>query len=273
MGWVVVLAVAATLTAFGAFRFRRARRAFFDALVVPRAQEEELTVYEVAYLHGGRRSLARTVLASMVLGGRVSVADGVLTVVDPVARDAVEAEVVRVFGRAPRRRAWRRMERLQRSPGLTAVGRRLGDQGLTAHPSRLRALERADDQLAVIRMASFALGVTAVWMVAARGFPDPLVPGVATFLLVVAGWWAARDRLLRSGGTTQAGRAALAAHQERHQPWCPRIHDPLGDQDAAFLGKATRGEFHGRLGALNKALSPPPQAPLPFEDPPGLGGL
>ncbi|MFF8772500.1 hypothetical protein [Kitasatospora sp. NPDC015120] len=116
--------VAAALTVIGGLRLRRARRAFLDAPVVPRAQEEELTVYEVAHLHGGARAPARTVPASMVLGGRVSVADGVLTVVDPRARDAVEAEVVRVFGRVPRRRAWRRMERLQRAPGVTAVGRR-----------------------------------------------------------------------------------------------------------------------------------------------------
>ncbi|GAA1391180.1 hypothetical protein GCM10009639_20750 [Kitasatospora putterlickiae] len=273
MGWIVVLALAAVLTAVGALRFRRAHRAYMDALVVPREPEEELTVYEVAYLRGGGRSLARTVLASMVLGGRVSAADGVLTVVEPLARDTAEAEVVRVFGRVPRRRAWRRMERLRRAPGLTAVGRRLGDQGLVDHPTLLRAAERARDQLTVIRMLSFALGVAAVWMVAARGFPDPIVPGVATFLLVVAGWRSARDWTYRLGGATEAGRAALAAHGERHQPWRPRVHDPLGDEDAELLGKVALGDLHGRLGALNKAISRPPQAPPPFEDPPGLGGL
>ncbi|MFF4381224.1 TIGR04222 domain-containing membrane protein [Kitasatospora sp. NPDC001547] len=274
MGWIVVLAAAFALTAIGAVRLRRAYRAYVDALVVPRAPEEELTVYEVAYLHRGAGSLAQTVLASMVLRRRVSAADGVLTVVDPVARDAVEAEVVRVFGRVPRRRAWRRMERLRRSAGVTAVGRRLGDQGLVDHPGRRRAAELAADQLTVIRLASLGLGVASVWMVAARGFPSPLVPGVGTFLLVVAGWWAATDVHRRSGGTTEAGRAALAAHRERHQPWRPRIHDPLGDEDAEILGKATRGEFHGRLRALDKAISPPPPPPpSPFEDPPGLGGL
>ncbi|MFJ6382594.1 TIGR04222 domain-containing membrane protein [Kitasatospora sp. NPDC092039] len=274
MGWIVVLAAAFALTAIGAVRLRRAHRAYVDALVVPRAPEEELTIYEVAYLHRGARSLAETVLASMVLGGRVSVADGVLTVVDPVARDAVEAEVVRVFGRVPRRRAWRRMERLRRSAGITAVGRRLGDQGLVDHPGRRRAAERAADQLTVIRLASFALGVAAVWMVAARGFPDPLVPGVGTFLLVVAGWRSSTDVHHRSDGTTEAGRAALAVHRERHQPWRPRLHDPLGDADAEILGKTTRGEFHGRLRALDKAISlPPSPPPPPFEDPPGLGGL
>ncbi|MER7707694.1 TIGR04222 domain-containing membrane protein [Kitasatospora sp. NPDC097605] len=277
MGWIVVLAVAGALTAVGAFRLRRAHRAFVDAPVVPRAPGEELTVYEVAYLHRGERTVARTVLASMVLGGRVSVADGAVTVVDPLARDTVEAEVVRVFERVPRRlawrRAWRRMERLSRAPGLTAVGRRLGDQGLVVHPARRRAAELAADQLTVIRMASFALGVAAVWMVAARGFPDPLVPGVATFLLVVAGWRSTTHWTYRSGGTTETGRAALAAHKEHHQQWRPRIHDALDDEDAELLGKATQDELHGRLGALRKAISPRPYTPPPFEDPPGLGGL
>lgn len=279
MPWWVLLVVAYGSTAACAVRYRRALRVFLDAPVVPRAPGEEFTLYEVAFLQLYEDRVARAAMAAMVLGGRLRARDKVLTVIDPVPRDAVEADVIKVIGLSPSRRTWRRMNRFQRSRAVLAIGDRLGDQGLVRHPGRSRAAQRSHTWLVWAQVASVAMGLTAVGLAAAEGGRAFLVPLVATAVLLAVGWKAAAPPV--SGhywhcSRTDAGRAALEAHYADHEPWIPRTNDDLSAHDAELLATAVRrGGFTGRLGPLSGAVSWPegPHTGPPVDDPPGLGGL
>lgn len=278
MSWIVLLVAAYALTAVCAVRFRRAHRAFLDAPVVPRPPEEEFTLHEVAFLHSQERRVVKVALASMVLGGRLKAADKVLTVTDPVPRDEVEAGLIKVIGLAPRRRTWRRMDRLHNIRAVAAVGDRLGDQGLVWHPTRLRTAHRAHGLLIGALFLSGATGLAAVGL-AAPGGRIVLIPIAATAVLLAAGVKAAApvDRdYRRSANTTEAGRAALTAHRTRHPRWIPPTHDALSQEDALLLsGMLPQGNLYGKLGPLCDAITWParPSGETPFDDPPGLGGL
>lgn len=277
MSWIVLLVAAYALTALCAVPFHRAHRAFLRALVVPRPPEEEFTLHEVAHLRAGARRVVHVALAAMVLGGRLKAKDKVLTVTDPVPRDEVEAGLIKVIGLAPRRRMWRRMDRLYRIRAVAAVGDRLGDQGLVRHPTRLRTVHRAHRLLIGAVFLSVATGLTAVGL-AAPGGRIVSIPIAATTVLLVAGVKSATpDRdYFWSFRTTEAGQAALTAHETRHPRWIPPTHDELSQEDALLLsGVLTQGALYGKLAPLSGAITWPesPRSEAPFEDPPGLGGL
>ncbi|WP_336109543.1 TIGR04222 domain-containing membrane protein [Streptomyces sp. PTD9-10] len=134
MWWIVPLTAAYALVAAFSVRFRRRYRRIVNAPVTLRPPDEELTLYEVAYLGFRHRQVARTALAAMALSGRLEAKDEVLTITDPVPRDDIEAEVVKVMGLAPRRESWERMHRFDKSAVINAVGDRLAAQGLIDSP-------------------------------------------------------------------------------------------------------------------------------------------
>ncbi|MFD5081970.1 TIGR04222 domain-containing membrane protein [Kitasatospora sp. NPDC058406] len=280
MPWRVLLVVAYGSTALCAVRYRRALRVFLDAPVRPRPPDDEFTLYEVAFLSLYEKRVAQVAIAAMILGGRMKVRDKVLTVTDPVPRDAVEADVLKVIGLSPSRRTWRRMGRFGRSRAILAIGNRLGDQGLVRHPGRSRAAARGHDRLVWIQVPCIAVGLTAVGLAGAEGGRTFLIPLAATAVLLAAGWRAASPKVRGHYwfcSTTEEGRAALKAHYARHQPWIPRTNDRLSPQDAELLAAGVQGgSFGGRLGPLSGALNWPDRprsTATPVNDPPGLGGL
>ncbi|MEU1010279.1 TIGR04222 domain-containing membrane protein [Streptomyces sp. NPDC005890] len=277
VAWGILLGVCCAVTGVAAWFFRRAYRRCVDAPAGPRPEGAELGVYEVAFLSDRGRGVALTAMASMLLGGRLSVRGGVLRISDPVPRDEVEAAVIRVVGLRPRRRMWRRMDRLARRPAIDAVGDRLAEQGLVeGGPSRRRAFDAADGGLWVAHWVSGLLGVAAVAVALAQDGPVWVVLAVVVAVMV-AGARAHRHESVGSGWVTKAGRAALAAHEARlpEGVWAPAGNDGLRGKDAVDLGRAARGWTYPRLGPLKDATKWPDTGPsdLGFDDSPGLGGL
>ncbi|QTD99009.1 TIGR04222 domain-containing membrane protein [Streptomyces cyanogenus] len=277
MAWGILLGVCCAVTVVAAWLFRRAYRRCVGAPVGARPAGAELGLYEVAFLSGRGRYVALTAMASMVLGGRLSVRDAVVTVTDPVPRDAVEVAVIGVIGLRPRGRVWRRMDRLVRRPGIEAVGDRLAEWGLVdGGPSRVRAFDAADWWLWGAHWVSGALGVAAVAVAAAQGGPVWVVLGVVV-VVMVAGGFAHRHESVGGGWVTEAGRAALAEHAVRFPEgvWAPAGNDGLRGTDAVDLGKAARGSMYPRLDALREATKWPDSGSFDpgYDDPPGLGGL
>ncbi|MFF2353533.1 TIGR04222 domain-containing membrane protein [Kitasatospora sp. NPDC058115] len=280
MPWWVLLVAAYGLGVVCAVRYRRALRVFLHTPVRTRPPDEEFTLYEVAFLEFQEQRVAEVAMAAMVLGGRLTVRDKVITVVDPEPRDAVEAAVLKVIGRSPRSRMWRRTGRFGRSRAIVAIGDGLGDQGLTRHPGRSRAAERRHNLLVWAQVPCLAMGLTATALAADEGGRLFLVPLVATAVLLAAVWKAAHPEV--SGHywrshRTEAGRAALEAHFARHRPWRPATNDDLSPQDAELLAAVLPwGSFRGRLAPLSGALRRPERprtGGTPVNDPPGLGGL
>ncbi|MEU6594103.1 TIGR04222 domain-containing membrane protein [Streptomyces sp. NPDC046881] len=260
-----------------AWFFRRAYRRCAGAPVGAGPEGGELGLYEVAFLSGGEEDVALTAMASMLLGGRLSVRGTVVAITDPVPRDAVEAAVVGVLGVRPRGRVWRRMDRLARCPAVDAVGDRLAERGLVdGGPSRRRAFGVADGWLWVAHWVSGALGVAAVAVASAQDGPVWVVVAVVV-LVMVAGGLAHRHGGVGSGWVTAAGRAALAAHAVRWPDgvWAPAGNDGLRGRDALDLGRAARGWWCPRLGPLWEATRWPDSGSSGpgWDDPPGLGGL
>jgi len=211
----------------------------------------------------------------MVLGGRLTAQDKVLTVVDPTPRDEIEAAAIRVIGLGPRRRAWRRMDRLGRSPAIAAVGAGLADQGLMGHPARYRAVRRSHDWLFGVLTLSVVMGLTAIGLAVPQGLAV-LIPIAATALVWKVGRMALNPGVPWHHWTTDAGDAALNAHDTRTRPWTPPIHDELSAADAALLAEVARdGTMYGKLAPLAEAITWPasPYTGTPINDPPGLGGL
>ncbi|MET8767878.1 TIGR04222 domain-containing membrane protein [Streptomyces sp. NPDC004658] len=277
VAWGILLGLCCAVTGCAAWFFRRAYRRFADAPVGARPEGVEPGLYEVAFLAGGSEYVALTAMASMLLGGRLSVRDQVVTITDPVPRDAVEAAVIGVIGVRPRRRVWRRMDRLVRSPAIEAVGDRLAGWGLVdGSPSRGRVCDAACWWLWAARWVSGLLGVAAVAVAAAGDGPVWVV--VAVVVVVMAfGAGAHRHEGVWSGRVSPAGRAALAAHEARLPSgvWAPAGNDGLRGEAAVRLGKAARGWMYDELGRLRDATRWPSSGSgdVGFEDPPGLGGL
>ncbi|MFF7122508.1 TIGR04222 domain-containing membrane protein [Streptomyces sp. NPDC008240] len=274
MWWIVPLTAAYALVAAFSVRFRRRYRRIVNAPVTLRPPDEELTLYEVAYLGFRHRQVARTALAAMALSGRLEAKDEVLTITDPVPRDDIEAEVVKVMGLAPRRESWERMHRFDKSAVINAVGDRLAGQGLIGSPTLHGAAERARGHLVGILNLAWILGAVATGL----AVPEPgscLVPIGATLLLLVVGMWRLNPEPYRSSSLTDAGPAALKDHEARHPCWAPRSHDDLSDEDAVLLGiVARRGSFRDRLVPLDRAVDRPVSHRMTedIREAPGLGG-
>ncbi|MFH8369623.1 TIGR04222 domain-containing membrane protein [Streptomyces sp. NPDC018031] len=274
MVWIAMLAAGYGLTAVTAVWFRWAHRRLVRAPVVPRPAPVELTLHEVAFLSRGRRGAAETVLASMLLAGRLTVRDRVLTVLDPVPRDRVEADVIDAFGTAPCRKPWKRLDRLTGGRGITAVGDRLADLGLVGRVTLHHRVARADEFLFSALALSCLTGVVSVYVAAGQG-DNPLVPLAATAVL-----WGAGVLAMRPGGpwgaaNTEAGKEVLAALDAGSRPWPPVTRDDLSEAQALLLREVARdGRLRGELAPLSAALSRPasPTGTMPNNDPPGLGG-
>lgn len=92
---------------------------------------QDLDVYEVAFLAGGRRRLVETALAALVASGRVAVlADGALRSVVAIRSDPVEAAVLDAVGGRGRRSVETVHWRLADDVRISAVGARLAAAGL-----------------------------------------------------------------------------------------------------------------------------------------------
>ncbi|WP_079000024.1 TIGR04222 domain-containing membrane protein [Streptomyces sp. NRRL WC-3723] len=277
MAWGILLGLCCVVTGVAGWFFRRAYRRCAEAPVGAWPEGVELGPYEVAFLSGRGAYVARTAMASMLLGGRLSVRGQVVTITDPVPRDAVEAAVIGVMGVRPRRRVWRRMDRLVRRPAIDAIGDRLAEWGLVdGSPSRVRAFGAADFLLWVAHWVSGLLGVAAVAVAAARGGPVWVVSAVVV-VVMVAGARAHRHEGVGSGWLSEAGRAALAAHEARWPGgvWAPEGNDGLRGEAAVRLGKAARGGMYDELGRLEDATKWASSGSVDpgYDDPPGRGGL
>ncbi|MGA5037180.1 TIGR04222 domain-containing membrane protein [Streptomyces capoamus] len=274
MVWWVLLGVACG-SAWGAGAWFRWAYGRLDVPVVA-GRRERLGLYDVAFLSGGGERVAETAMAVMLLEGRLSVQDMVVTVLDPVPRDAVEAAVVQVVGPGPRRRMWRRLSRLGRCPAIDAVGDRLAGLELVASPSRYRVYEAADAASLMARVVSAVLGLVAVGFALARHGPVLVVLGVT--VAAVGG-----GELFRWGtdwlpkGATQRGRAALAKYERRCRrgEWAPSADGGpgRGEGDTVVLCEVACWGLRERLPALWEAVRLPAYSGSPIGDGPGLGGV
>jgi hypothetical protein len=112
-----------------------------------------LGVYEVAYLAGGAERVVDTALVAMVETGRIRVhSAGQLAVVEPTRRHAVEAAVLDAVGTRGHRSVDVVRWRLADDDRISAVGRRLADEGLISRWSTvLRHRDRPPVRTAVGR--------------------------------------------------------------------------------------------------------------------------
>ncbi|MDN0197062.1 TIGR04222 domain-containing membrane protein [Streptomyces sp. S.PNR 29] len=272
MVWFVALAVLYLLTGVAAVRFRRAYRRFADAPVTRRPQHEELSLYEVAFLHGQGLRVAWTALAAMMLGGRLTANREVVTLTDPVPRDAVEADVIEVIGLAPRRQAWECLHPLSTSPSVDAIGDRLADQGLVGSPTRCRAAASALGFLQGMLLCTVTFALVA-GVLAAVGDREALIALAATVPMATGGFLAHRHPEKWDPGVTEAGRRASVPRRDRYgEPLVPPTNDDLSSYELSLLREVVfKGVLTGRLSPLADATRPPPSETL--DDPPGLGGL
>jgi hypothetical protein len=114
-----------------------------------------LDVYDIAYLAGGKTRVVDTALVAMVETGRIRVhSAGQLAVVDPMRRHPVEAAVLDAVGTRGHRSLDVVRWRLGDDDRISAVGRRLADEGLVSRwSSVLRHGDRAPVRTAAGRRA------------------------------------------------------------------------------------------------------------------------
>ncbi|MFE9773487.1 TIGR04222 domain-containing membrane protein [Streptomyces sp. NPDC005931] len=275
----MVLAVLYLLTAVALVWFRRAYRRFAHAPVRPRPPGQALSLYELAYLTGQQPWVARTAMVAMMLGGRLTAKDGVVTITDPVPRDEVEAAVIKAIGLAPRRRTWTCWNGLAASRSIEAIGERLADQGLVDSPSRCRAAGTAHLCVLMVLLCSGTMGlVTAARMSAGQGRLALLLLGATAVVLIGGTLGQRHDKKLRTG-VTEAGRRAVTASQGSDrfgrdpEFWVRSSNDDLSRQDALLLGEFVRsGAMSGKLRPLDDATRDPSPSTELLDDPPGLGG-
>ncbi|MFC3345958.1 TIGR04222 domain-containing membrane protein [Streptomyces echinoruber] len=271
MVWFGVLAVLCLLVGAAAVRFRRAYRRLVDAPVTPRPQHEELSLYEVAFLHGQGWRVVLTALSAMMLGGRLTAYGKEVTITDPVPRDEVEADVIKVIGLAPRRRVWDRMHRLGESASVDAVGDRLAGQGLVGSPTRCRAADAAFTNLLVWLWCTVVFALVAA-VFAALGDRAALIALAVAVPALAGGFLAQRHSEKWDPGVTEAGRRAMVPDRNRDgDRLVPRTNDALSSYDVRCLERVVYdGVLTGSLDRLHDALIAPPET---WDDPPGLGGL
>ncbi|MGW8701403.1 TIGR04222 domain-containing membrane protein [Streptomyces eurythermus] len=187
---------------------------------------EDLSVEELAYLAGGPRRAAATVLFRMVRQGRLVLAeDGTVTVPDGVyatgAAAGAEEALVEAAGISRTERVGKLVARTATSGAVRAVGDRLRAEGLLIRPTLRRAQYRARRLL----WWSAALApVPTVWEVTA-GTTDR--------------WWA--------GVVLSAGAALTALLVKPSPAWVPhRVRSTLG----ILRGERERPPAWRRTGAL-----------------------
>ncbi|GAA2729928.1 TIGR04222 domain-containing membrane protein [Streptomyces nogalater] len=203
---------------------------------------EDLSVEELAFLAGGPRRTAVTVLFRMVRQGRLTVTeDGTVTVPDgacatgPAA--AVEKALVEAAGIPRSERVGKLVARTAMSRAVRSVGDRLRAQGLLIEPALRRAQYRAR------RLLWWSAAVTpapTVWELTAG------TPGR---------WWA--------GVVLSAGAAVTAVLVKPVQAWAPYgVQSTVG----ILSGEGERPAPWRRAGAL-AALAVTPEGAV------ALGGL
>lgn len=271
MVWFGVLAVLCLLVGAAAVRFRRAYRRLTDAPVTPRPQHEELSLNELAFLHGQGWRVALTVLAAMMLGGRLTAYGKEVTVTDPVPRDEVEADVIKVIGLAPRWGVWDRMHRLSESASVNAIGDRLAGQGLVGSPTRCRAADAAFVNLCVWLWCTVAFTLVAA-VFAALGDRAALIALAAAVFVLAGGFLAQRHFETWDPGVTEAGRRVMVPGRSRGgDRLVPRTNDDLSLYHVRCLERVLYdGVLTGPVSRLHDALIAPPET---LDDSPGLGGL
>lgn len=269
MVWFGVLAVLCLLVGAAAVRFRRAYRRLVDAPVTPRPQHEELSLYELASLHGQGWRVVLTALSAMMLGGRLTAYGKEVTITGPVPRDEVEADVIEVIGLGPRWGVWDRMHRLSESASVDAIGDRMAGQRLVGSPTRCRAADAAFVTLHVWLWCSVAFTLVAA-VFAALGDRAALIALAAAVPVLAGGFLAQRHSEKWDPGVTEAGRRLMVSGQNGDR-LVPRTNDDLSLYDVRCLGRVVYdGVLTGSLSKLHDALIAPPES---WDDPPGLGGL
>ncbi|GAB2751178.1 hypothetical protein GCM10027072_55390 [Streptomyces bullii] len=271
MVWFGVLAVLCLLVSAAAVRFRRAHRRVIRAPVTPRPQHEELSLYELAFLHGQGWRVALTALSAMMLGGRLTAYGKEVTITDPVPRDEVEADVIKVIGLGPRWGVWDRMRRLSESESVDAIGDRMAGQGLVGSPSRCRAADEAFVHLNVWLWCTVAFALVAA-VFAASGDRAALIALAAAVPVLAGGFLLQRHSEKWDPGVTEAGRRVMAPGRNGDgDRLVPRTNDELSLYDVRCLQRVVyEGVLTGSLSKLHHALIAPSAT---WDDPPGLGGL
>ncbi|MEU2441426.1 TIGR04222 domain-containing membrane protein [Streptomyces rubradiris] len=168
------------------------------------AVREDLSVEELAFLAGGPRRTAATVLFRMVRQGRLALAeDGTVTVPEGAHAVGVEAALIEAAGISRSERAGKLVARTAASRAVRAVGDRLLAEGLLIRPTLRRGQYRARRLL--WWSAALAL-VPVVW---------DLTAGTADR------WWA--------GVVLSAGAAVTAMLVKPSPAWVPyRVRSTLG---------------------------------------------
>ncbi|MFD8211655.1 TIGR04222 domain-containing membrane protein [Streptomyces sp. NPDC059695] len=276
-----------------AVALRRAHRAMTAGVGPPRAPDERLDLYELAYLHGGGERVVQVALLRMHADRRLE-ARRVSTrrvALRPLGRgrDEMERTALDLAARAADEEgnvpwplpAW------DSEPVIRGLRDRLvldslrGDDGhpvgvLRRSPAARRRLQARNRHDTVVRwlpavaVAGLALAVTT----------DSYLPLLGHPLLLL---WAHRVRgqaesaFIGVYGVTDAGRAAMAAAE---RPEWIRRGEPARLRNLAVDGAkilATRHPLHEPQEPRRNKLPPPPSPPVP--DPvvvyegPGLGGL
>ncbi|MGO4426849.1 TIGR04222 domain-containing membrane protein, partial [Streptomyces sp. MCAF7] len=151
---LVYLAFAASSAALitGTVRTRRSGGPVADA----RAHD----LLEAAFLEAGPARVADTVICAMHTDGRLAVGGpGVVSVRQPVARNAVEQALLEVHSRAPHGGLTLLRSELMRHPAVQSIGDRLAERGLLVRPQRINFWRRLAAAQTVAAVAGVFLGI------------------------------------------------------------------------------------------------------------------
>ncbi|MCA6094548.1 TIGR04222 domain-containing membrane protein [Streptomyces sp. SCA3-4] len=187
----------------------------------------------VAYLRGGAGRVVDTVITAMHADGRITVQQGRVTVVEPVARTAVERALLRhcASWTGNSLRALRR--EVRRDPALTTVDGSLVEQGLLLPPAARRLWPR----VAGVQMAGLVTGAAFALVLLADA---RRAAGLATLAVAAAGivvQVVCRPRKAKIPRTDQGEK--LAWDLETFRPWAER--DPAAHPAGAAGVLAVRG--------------------------------
>ncbi|TDC62923.1 TIGR04222 domain-containing membrane protein, partial [Streptomyces hainanensis] len=171
--------------AIGLARLFSARRRALNTLPKQLGEPAVESPYEAAFLIGGPGRVADTVLCALYDKGRILIDGGVLHVVEPVADDALEREVLTQCGtgwEAPMRAVRRG---LAGSEAVVAVGERLVARGLLLRPSH-RLAWRSAARLAVT-LALVVCLVSLVLLIVLAAGDSSETTGAAVMVAVAVG--------------------------------------------------------------------------------------
>ncbi|WKU43075.1 TIGR04222 domain-containing membrane protein [Streptomyces sp. VNUA116] len=186
--WTLPFLICTALVATGAWHLRKAFLSLRRTPAPDALPPQELSLFDVAYLHGGTAHAAVTAFLAMRLEGRLILSrSGTVTVTDPAPRNDVEGAIISAAG-PTRQKALRELAPgVRTSAAVRALGVRLTREGAILQPItvdgfRYLAKHRAFHGWMLV--AALVVGVVTVPVATATG--NGGLPSLLAFLLLLA---------------------------------------------------------------------------------------